>query len=97
MTHAYIAGVGLTAFGRWEGEDTLDLMSRAARAALEDAGLTRDRIDGLVTGYSTAMPHLMLATLFSEHFGLRPSYANALQLGGATGAALLMLLPSRIS
>lgn len=91
MTKAYIAGLGLTAFGRLEGRDTLDLMSEAAQAALDDAGVERGQIDGLVTGYSTAMPHLMLATLFAEHFGLRPAYANALQLGGATGAAVVML------
>ena len=91
MRQAFIAGTGLTAFGRFEGENTLDLMSRAARQALADAGLERGQVDGLVTGYSTAMPHLMMATLFAEHFGLRPSYANALQLGGATGAALVML------
>ena len=91
MIRAHIAGVGLTPFGRHEGCDTLDLMSWAARSALADAGLERGGIDGLVTGYSTAMPHLMLATLFSEHFGLRPAYANALQLGGATGCAMAML------
>lgn len=91
MTAAYIAGVGLTPFGRHDGADTLDLMTRAAKEALDDAGLERAQIDGLVTGYSTAMPHLMLATLFTEHFGLRPSYANGLQLGGATGAAMVML------
>ena len=90
MRSAFISGVGLTAFGRHEGHDTLDLMSMAARAALDDAGLDKAQIDGVVTGYSTSMPHLMLATLFCEHFGLNPSYANALQLGGATGAALVM-------
>lgn len=91
MRPAYIAGVGLTAFGRHDGHDTLDLMTLAAQAALDDAALERAGVDGLVTGYSTAMPHLMLATLFSEHFGLSPTYANALQLGGATGAATVML------
>lgn len=91
MRPAYITGVGLTAFGRHEGYDTLDLMTLAAREGLEDAKLERGHIDGLLTGYSTSMPHLMLATLFTEHFGLRPHYANALQLGGATGAALVML------
>lgn len=90
MRAAFITGAGLTAFGRHEGYDTLDLMSIAAREALDDAGLTNEQIDGVVTGYSTSMPHLMLATLFCEHFGLKPSYANALQLGGATGAAMVM-------
>ncbi|MGB3245671.1 MAG: thiolase family protein [Sulfitobacter sp.] len=90
MRSAFITGVGLTAFGRHEGFDTLDLMSMAAGDALADAGLEPRQVDGVVTGYSTSMPHLMLATLFCEHFGLNPSYANALQLGGATGAALVM-------
>lgn len=91
MTRAYITGLGLTPFGRHQGLDTLDLMSAAALEAIADAELARDQIDGLVTGYSTVLPHLMLANLFAEHFGLRPSYANALQVGGATGAAMVML------
>jgi hypothetical protein len=60
-------------------------MTEAAQAALSDAGLKRSDIDGLLTGYSTTMPHLMLATVFAEHFGVQPSYAHAIQVGGATG------------
>lgn len=86
-----VTGVGLTAFGRREGASTLDLMSEAAAAALADAGLARGEVDGLITGYSTTHPHLMLSTVFAEHFGLKPSYAHAIQLGGATGFALVML------
>jgi acetyl-CoA acetyltransferase len=66
-------------------------MSRAAADALSDAGLGRRDIDGLVTGYSTVLPHLMLSTVFAEHFGLSPAYAHAIQLGGATGNAMAML------
>ncbi|WP_288585897.1 thiolase family protein [uncultured Methylobacterium sp.] len=86
-----VAGVGLTPFGRHEGRSTLDLMSLAAADALADAELERGDIDGLITGYSTTHPHLMLSTVFAEHFGLRPTYAHAVQLGGATGFALVML------
>lgn len=86
-----VAGVGLTPFGRHEGHSTLDLMSRAAADALTDAELERGDVDGLITGYSTTHPHLMLSTVFAEHFGLRPTYAHAVQLGGATGFALVML------
>lgn len=86
-----ITGVGLTPFGRLEGQGTLDLMSRAAEAALADAGLGRREVDGLICGYSTTLPHLMLSTLFAEHFGLKPDYAHAVQLGGATGFAMAML------
>jgi acetyl-CoA acetyltransferase len=86
-----ITGVGLTPYGKLEGKDTLALMSEAATQAVENAGLERHDIDGLLTGYSTTLPHLMLATVFAEHFGLKPSYAHAIQLGGATGFGLVML------
>jgi acetyl-CoA acetyltransferase len=87
---SYIAGVGLTAFGKHAGSSTLDLMSAAASAALQDAGLERRDIDGLLCGYSTTLPHLMLSTVFAEHFGLKPRYAHAMQIGGATGFAMAM-------
>jgi acetyl-CoA acetyltransferase len=32
----------------------------------------------------------MLSTAFVEHFGLRPSYAHSIQVGGATGFAMVM-------
>ena len=65
-------------------------MSDAASRALDDAQLERADIDGLICGYSMTMPHLMLSTLFAEHFGIRPRYAHAIQLGGATGFAMAM-------
>ncbi len=88
---AWITGVGMTAFGRHEGSSTISLMTQAATEALEDAGLERREIDGLVCGYSTTMPHLMLSTLFAEHFGIVPSYAHGVQVGGATGLTMAML------
>ena len=88
---SFITGVGLTSYGKHPGRSTLDLMSVAATAALADAELERREIDALVCGYSTTMPHLMLSTVFAEHFGLNPGYAHAIQLGGATGFAMAML------
>src|SRR5258705_10543828 len=88
---SFITGVGLTAFGRHEGSSSLDLMSKAAELAIADAGLTRAEIDGILCGYSTVAPHIMLATVFAEHFGVRPAYAHAVQVGGATGLAMTML------
>jgi acetyl-CoA acetyltransferase len=88
---SFVTGVGLTAFSKHEGSSTLDLMSRAAELALADAGLKRGDIDGLLCGYSITMPHIMLATVFSEHFGIKPAYAHAIQVGGATGMAMAML------
>jgi acetyl-CoA acetyltransferase len=91
MTSAFIVGTGNTAFGRFEGRSALDLMADAATRALDDAHLDRSEVDGLLCGYATTLPHLMLSTLFCERFALRPAYAHSVQLGGATGAAMLML------
>ena len=91
LAMSFITGVGLTSFGRHEGSSTLDLMSKAAALAIADAGLKRAEIDGMLCGYSTVSPHIMLATVFAEHFGIRPVYAHAVQVGGATGLAMTML------
>jgi acetyl-CoA acetyltransferase len=88
---SFITGVGLTSYGKHEGLSSLDLMSKAAALAISDAGLTRAEIDGILCGYSTVSPHIMLATVFAEHFGIGPSYAHAVQVGGATGLAMTML------
>ena len=88
---SWIVGSGRTSFGRHEGIDTLGLMADATQLALDDADLKRADIDGVLTGYSTTMPHLMLATLFSEHFGLQAEFALATQLGGATGGVMAAL------
>jgi acetyl-CoA acetyltransferase len=88
---SFITGVGLTAYGKHEGSSSLDLMSNAADLAITDAGLKRGEIDGVLCGYSTVSPHIMLATVFAEHFGIRPAYAHAVQVRGATGLAMTML------
>lgn len=88
---AWISGVGLTPFGRLAGSDTLTLSSQASTSALDDAGLSRADVDGLLAGYSTTAPHLMPAGVFAEHFGLRPDYAHGVSAGGATGASMIAL------
>ncbi len=86
---SYVAGAGLPPFGRHEGSTTLSLMSDAAQQALDDARLERGHIDAVICGYSGTQPHLMLANLFCENFGLQPKIALACQVGGATGLALI--------
>src|SRR5271168_469354 len=46
---AAIAGVGYTEFSRNSGVSTLTLALRAIMAALEDAGLPPERLDGIAT------------------------------------------------
>jgi acetyl-CoA C-acetyltransferase len=91
LSDAYIAGVGNTRFGRHEGRGPVDLMAEAADQALAQAGVSRQSIDGVLCGYATTLPHLMLASLVSERLALRPLYAHGMQMGGATGAGMVML------
>lgn len=87
----YLRAAQATPFGRFEGSDPIALMGTAAQHVLEDAELDRREIDGLICGYATTLPHLMLATLFAESFGLKPRFAQAMQMGGSTGAGMIHL------
>lgn len=89
--HAYLLAATTTRFGRQEGRSALDLMAEAAHGALAQSGVPRTAIDGVLCGYATTYPHLMLATLLSEKLGIDPHYAHGMQMGGATGAAMVML------
>lgn len=91
LHHACLLAAASTRFGRHEGRSALELMAEAANAALAQSGLRRADIDGVLCGYATTFPHLMLATLLSEKLGLDPRYAHGMQMGGATGAAMVML------
>jgi acetyl-CoA acetyltransferase len=88
---AYLQAASTTRFGRHEGASALDLMAAAANGVLADAGVARGDVDGVLCGYATTFPHLMLATLLSEKLGIEPLYAHSMQMGGATGAAMVML------
>lgn len=84
-----LTGVGLTSFGRQPGPDSVDWQLEAAGLALDDAGVEPDAVDAVITGYSTVSPHLMPANVFGERFGLRPAVAFGMNVGGATGLAML--------
>lgn len=88
---AYVTGIACTPFGRHEGVTALNLISVAARDALRDAQMETTRIDGLLTGYATTFPHLMLANVVAEHLGIQPDYCHAIQSGGASGLTMVML------
>ena len=46
---AIIAGIGQTEFSKCSGRSELQLAAEAAKAAIEDAGMTPADIDGMVT------------------------------------------------
>ena len=86
---ALLTGVGLTAFGKQPGPDSVEWQCAAAELALADAAVEPHEVDTVISGYSTVSPHLMPANVFAERFGLRPAAAFGMNVGGATGLAML--------
>lgn len=79
-----VSGIGESAIGAVPDTNSMELHIDASVAAIEDAGLQKADIDGVLTGYSLVDPELMHSTVLCDHLGLQPSYNASLQVGGAT-------------
>lgn len=86
---AAITGVATYGCGEAPGSDDMLLLARAAHAAVADAGLTMQDIDGLATCSVNAT---MWPMPVIEHLGINPNYVNGTMLGGSSFIA--HLLPS---
>lgn len=86
---AAVVGTGQTRIGRLEGRTALDLMADATAAALDNAGLERAAIDGLITMPSLTEGWMMPAAVVCRGLGISPKYLNTSDLAGATGAAMV--------
>jgi acetyl-CoA acetyltransferase len=95
---AAIAGIGATEFSKDSGRTELQLAAEAVRAAIDDAGLRPDQVDGLVTFASDSNPEIEVArnvgigdlTFFSRiHYGGGAACATIQQaaMAVATGVA----------
>jgi acetyl-CoA acetyltransferase len=89
--NAVITGAADTPVGRLPEHNCMSLQAVAARAAIADAGLSPHDIDGVLAAFSFTQPHLMLASVFCEYMGLKPSFTTAVQAGGATACTGVML------
>lgn len=87
-----IAGVGASAQGKLPGSTPLDLGIQAFRRALDDAGLRKEDIDGVLTMPGTTSPEGSLHYLrFGEAVGIDPRYTGSLTMGGGTAGALVQM------
>ncbi|MCS5722847.1 thiolase family protein [Herbiconiux sp. CPCC 203407] len=86
---ASIIGVGLTPFSRDSGLSALELQADAAYQALDDAGLGAPEVDTVITGYATTVNHIMPGNVLAEYLGAKPERAFGMNVGGATGLAML--------
>jgi len=87
---AVISGVAGTKMGKLEGTSVMSIHAEATLAALADAGLQLDDIDGIMCAYSITEPHMMLSSVVSEYLGLQPTYSAAVSAGGASGCLMVM-------
>ncbi|MFC6767659.1 thiolase C-terminal domain-containing protein [Natrinema soli] len=79
-----VTGIGESPIGKTPDMDSINLYASACLEAVDDAGLEKADIDGLVTGYSLVDPKLMHSTVVADYLGLNLTYNESLRLGGAT-------------
>lgn len=82
---AAIVGVGETAVGYLEGSTSIELHVDAALAAIEDAGIDKREIDGLLTAASITEDNPRHHMVISEYLGLHSkTLCDTLRTGGAS-------------
>jgi acetyl-CoA acetyltransferase len=80
---AAIAGIGETEIGRLPGETSLSLHVKAAALAIEDAGIDRHEIDGLLTSGSGTRDNIRHHMVIGEQLGLHgKALCDTLRTGG---------------
>ncbi|MGH7841460.1 MAG: thiolase C-terminal domain-containing protein [Candidatus Binataceae bacterium] len=84
-----IVGVGDTAVGVVRGMSATQLYVQAAHRALDDAGLSKDQVDGLITCVSFVEPYLYHAEMIAEYMQIFPRYCLTAPSGGGTTLAMM--------
>lgn len=87
-----IVGVGASPQGKVEGSTSLSLAITAFKRALDDCGLDKSQIDGLLTMPGTTAPEGSLNYLrLGEALGIDPAYTGSMTMGGGTAGALVQM------
>ncbi len=85
-----IVGVGATPQGKLPGSTALSLAVGAFQRALDDSGLCKDQIDGLLTFSGQTAPEGQQNYLrVGETLGINPRWSGTMYMGGSTAGALV--------
>ncbi|MFQ5665980.1 MAG: thiolase family protein [Candidatus Binatia bacterium] len=93
-----IGGVGISRFGKLQGVSTMGFTLEASRRALEDAGMARDEVDGVLV----MMPAIMgeqhgWAARVAAYLGIEPTFSATMDLGGATACGSVQTAAAAIA
>lgn len=95
---AAIVGVGATPQGKLPGSSSLSLAIDAFKDALDDSGLQKSQIDGLLTMPGTTSPEGSLNYLrLGEALGIDPVFTGSMTMGGGTGGCLIQMAAMAVS
>jgi acetyl-CoA acetyltransferase len=92
-----IVGAADTEVGVVPHLSATQLYVKAAKLALDDAGLAKGDIDGLITCVSWAEPYLYHAEMIAEYMGIFPRYCITAPSGGGTTLAMMHHAASAIA
>ena len=85
-----IAGVGLTKFGKVPGRSCMSFTLEAMKLAIEDAGLTRDDVDGVLVINPTMMGEQHgWAARVAAMMEISTTFTSTMDIGGATPIAMV--------
>jgi acetyl-CoA acetyltransferase len=93
-----IAGIGLPRFGKRPGVSAMGFALEASKRAIEDAGIKRDTIDGVLV----LMPPVMgeqhgWASRVAAYLGLTPAFCSTMDMGGATPIGMIQTAAMLVS
>jgi len=92
-----IVGAADTEVGVVPHLSATQLYVQAAKLALEDAGLTKEHVDGLITCNSFVEPYLYHAEMIAEYLQIFPRYCLNVATGGGTTLAIMHHAASAIA
>lgn len=92
-----IVGAADTEVGAVPDLSATQLCVDAVRRALDDAGISKDQVDGLVTCNSMAEPYMYHAEMIAEYLQIFPGYCISVGAGGGTTFSILHHAASAIA
>lgn len=97
MREVGIVGIGHTKFGKWSGGTFIDMLSKAAIEALDDAGVKTGENHGIDQVFVASMGAGMVnrvsgvASALVDTLNLRPAMADTVENGPASGGSAIKL------